>query len=178
MEVQLIKIALLILGVLLCPAYYLYITFFTGQVIHSIPLVQTQDGFQPASFSIEPKSDPIRIVLEVSTEHFPTVQTTPPKLRYLVRVAQQGGLSTSYPVAFNALSATEREIKDFNEAIVTLPISAATNVTVSVQQTEPSLMSATKATLIVRERVSSPNMSVVWVGAALLAAGILMLFIA
>lgn len=173
-----IKIVLLTLGVLLCPAYYLYITFFTGQVIHSLPLVQTQEGFQPISFSVEPKSDPIRIVLQVSTEHNPTVQTTPPKLRYLVTVAQQGGQPTSYNVELNALLATDREIKDFNEVIVTLPIAAANNVTVMVRQTEPSLMSATKATLIVKERVSSPNMSVVWAGAALLAAGVLMLFVA
>jgi hypothetical protein len=174
----LIKIALLTLGVLLCPAYYLYITFFTGQVIHSLPLVQTQDGFQPVSFSVESKSSPIRIVLYVATEHLPTVQTTPPKLRYLVTVTQQGGQATSYPVELTALSATNREIKDFNEAIVTLPISAASNITVAARQTEPSLMSATKATLTVKERVSSANMTVVWAGAALLAAGILMLFTA
>lgn len=170
-----IKIALLTLGVLLCPAYYIYITLFTGQVIHSLPLVQTQNGFQPASFSVEPKSDPIRIVLQVSTEHNPTVQTTPPKLRYLVTVAQQGGQPASYFVEFTALTATNREIKDFNEAIVTLPIAAANNITVSVLQTEPSLMSATKATLAVKERVSSPNMRIVWAGAAMLAAGVLLL---
>jgi hypothetical protein len=163
---------------MLCSAYYLYITFFTGQVIHSIPLVQTQDGFQPASFSVEPKSSPIRIMLYVATEHLPTVQTTPPKLRYLVTVTQQDAKAKSYPVEFTALTATNRDVKDFNEAIVTLPISSTNNITVAVRQTEPSIMSSTKAPLTVKERVSSPNMNVVWAGAALLVTGILMLFTA
>jgi hypothetical protein len=147
-------------------------------VIHSIPLVQTQDGFQPASFSVEPKSSPIRIMLYVATEHLPTVQTTPPKLRYLVTVTQQDAKAKSYPVEFTALTATNRDVKDFNEAIVTLPISSTNNITVAVRQTEPSIMSSTKAPLTVKERVSSPNMNVVWAGAALLVTGILMLFTA
>lgn len=170
-----IKITLLILGVLLGPGYYIYITFFTGQVLHSIPLAPAQDGFQPASFSVETKSDPIRIVLQVSTEHAPIVQTTPPKLSYRVTVTRQNHQPQSYPVQLNALLATDRELKDFNESITTLPVNEATHYTVSVQQTEPSQMHATKATLIVRERVSSPNMGAVWAGVALLAAGILLL---
>jgi hypothetical protein len=174
----LIKIALLTLGALLCPAYYIYITFFTGQVIHSLPLVPAQDGFQSVSFGVEPKSDPIRIVLQASTEHGPIVQTTPPTLRYLVTVTQAGSPSKSYNVQLNAVLATDRELKDFNEAIVTLPVTVAGNITVSVRQTELSQMSATKATLIVKERVSSANMSVVWLGTALLAAGVIMLFAA
>lgn len=173
-----IKITLLILGVLLCPVYYLYITYFTGQMIHSIPLVPAQDGFQPTSFSVEPKSDPIRMVLQVSTEHDPIMQTSPPKLRYQVTVTQAGGASQSYAVQLNALVATDRELKEFNEVIATLPVTAASNMTVAVRQTEPSQMYATKATLIVRERVSSANMSMVWLGAALLAAGVIMLFAA
>jgi hypothetical protein len=106
------------------------------------------------------------------------VQTTPPKLRYLVTVTQQDAKAKSYPVEFTALTATNRDVKDFNEAIVTLPISSTNNITVAVRQTEPSIMSSTKAPLTVKERVSSPNMNVVWAGAALLVTGILMLFTA
>lgn len=173
-----IKIALLTLGVLLCPAYYIYVTFFTGQIIHSIPLVPAQGGFQPTSFSVPPQSTPIRIVLQVSTEHGPIVQTTPPTLRYLVTVTEADSPSKSYQLQLNALLATDREIKDFNEAVITLPVVTVGKITVTVQQTEPSQMRATKATLIVRERVSSPNMRVIWSGAVLLAAGVLMLFVA
>ncbi|NOU01377.1 MAG: hypothetical protein HOO95_07380 [Gallionella sp.] len=173
-----LKIALLTLGVLLCPAYYIYFMFFTGQVIHAIPLVPAQQGFQPVTFSVEPKSNPIRFVLQVSTEHLPLVQTTPPTLRYLVTVKQADSTSMSYKVQLNALLATERELKDFNQTVVTLPVVAAGNITVSVQQTEPSQMSTTKGTLIVKERVLSANMSVVGLGAALLTAGVLMLFAA
>jgi hypothetical protein len=153
----LIKLALLALGVLLCPAYYIYITFFTGQIIHSIPLVPTQAGFQPASFSVESQSAPIRIVLQVSTEHGHTVQTAPPALRYLVTVTQADSASKSYQLQLNALMAKDREVKEFNEPVATLPLVTADKITVSVQQTEPSPMSATRATLIVRERVSSPK---------------------
>lgn len=169
---------MLALGALLGPGYFIYLTFFTGQVIHSIALAPALGGFQPVSFSVEPKSDPIRIVLQVTAEHGPTVQTTPPKLRYVATVAQQDSQPVSYPVEFNALLATESELREFSEAIATFPVPKAATYTVSIRETGLSQMGAIKAMLQVRERVSSPARGVVWVGVVLLAAGILLLLVA
>lgn len=167
-------LVLVVVGLLLGPGYYVYQKFYTGRILHSIPLAPASDGFQPASFVVGPEFGPIRIVLRASADHDPVIDNTPPRLRYTAEVRAEPGATASFPVEFVATS-IESEFREFTAEIATLPVAQATTYHVSLRQVEPSGMSVRSAVLEIRGDVSEPDMRLVWGGVLLLGTGALLL---
>lgn len=171
-----IAVVLVAVGLLLGPGYYFYHKFFTGRILHSIPLLPGADGFQPASFAVGPESSPIRIVLRASTDHDPVIGNTAPRLRYSAMVRSEPGTEASFPVEFISTS-FESEFQEFAAEVATLPVAQTMTYHVALRQTEPSEMRVRSSVLEIRGNATEPDMRLVWSGVFLLVTGALLLVV-
>jgi hypothetical protein len=176
-----LTLAVLVIGLLLGPGYFLYARHLTGAVVGTYPVATAAGGrLEPVLLSLSPDMSPVRLILRVSADHGPSYTGAPtaaPRNRYRAAVTREGQVvaESVFELVANTL---ESSFQEFAEVLATLRIDAPGAYGVQIEETGKPQMRVTAASLELRRNARDPNMRLVWAGAALLGAGLLALLFA
>lgn len=175
-------IILLILGLLLGPGYYVYTRFFSGDVVATQPLPLARDGagerFEPVLLSLAPEMQPIGLVLRFTVSHGPTIQPTyTPRSDYRARLLDGERVILDQRFSLQSPEVESTPSRVFQHALPVLAIEHAGSYRLTVDAEGEPQMTVHSADVQVRANVREPDLQLVAVGAALVAVGLLAIFL-
>ncbi len=173
-----VALALLVLGLLLGPGYFVYAKFFSGTAAASHPLVPRQGGFEPVTFTVAPEASPLRLVLRLSVQYGPSHDgASVPRNRYRA-VVSRGGVSVSEREVELVANSVESSFQEFAWDLATLEVAGPGEYRLSLEETSPPGMQVTGASVALRRNVMDPDLRVVWAGAGLIGLAVAVLILA
>lgn len=170
---------LLVLGLLLGPAYYAYCIYLSGETVQSVPMTERGDrwvlpdggilryhnslGYKPVTLELNPEMNLVSLRLLVE---FPEQATDKPKsIQYQATLQQPDHAALEHTLRVAGKSGTERA--DFGTVEI---LYAGQYVFLLEEIGSPG--NTPGLTLEVREKIDRPNRYVIWTGMALLLAAL------
>jgi hypothetical protein len=166
--VRTVALALLVVGLLLGPGYFVYAKFFSGAAAADYPLAPRQGGFEPVAFPVAPEASPLRLVLRLSVQYGPSHDgASVPRNRYRATVTH-GEVPVSERDVELVANRVESSFQEFAWDLATLQVAAPGEYRLGLEETSPPGMQVTGASVEVRRNVLDPDLRVVWAGAGLI----------
>lgn len=170
-----VALALLVVGLVLGPGYFVYAKFFSGGSAGSFPLTARQGGFEPVAFALAPEASPARLVLRLSVQYGPSHDgASVPRNRYRTTVTRGAAQVAGSPFELVANS-VESSFQEFVWDLATLEVAAPGEYRLTLEETSPPGMQVTGASVDLRRNVLDPDLRVVWAGAGLIGLAVAML---
>ncbi len=175
-------VALLVIGIILGPGYYVYGHFFSGKAGPIYPLTVKHgaegDRFDPLPIELGPDMGQIGLILRFRTEHGPvTTPTKMPRNQYRATLKADGRTILDKAFTLSSTSVESQALLNFSEALPVFQARTKGVYHLDIRQTGEAGMNLISADVQVRKDVVQPNPALVTVGVGLLVAGVvLMLF--
>ena len=169
--------ALLVIGLLLGPAYFVYAKFFSGVAVGSYALRAGPGGFDPVSVALAPEASPVRVVLRLSVQYGPSKDgPSVPRNRYQAVATRDGAPVAEHSFELVANS-VESSFQEFTWDFATLQVTKPGDYRLTLRETAPPEMQVISAYLNVRRTVLEPDLRGVWAGAGLIGLAALLVFL-
>ena len=170
-----VALALLVIGLVLGPGYFVYAKFFSGGSAGTYPLTPRSGGFEPVAFSLVPEASPARLVLRLSVQYGPSHDgASVPRNRYLTTVTRGGAQVAESPFELVANS-VESSFQELVWDLATLEVADPGEYRLTLEEISPPGMQVTGASVELRRNVLTADLRVVWAGAGLIALAVVML---
>ena len=173
--------ALLVIGLVLGPGYYVYSHFLSGKVASTHLLVKHQaadNHFDPVPIELSPSMGKIGLILRFQTDHGPVM--TPTQMpRNTYRAILKSGDRTVFdqPVELTSTSMEHVALLNFSEAMPVFRAATSGAYQLEISQTGEAGMNLISANVQVRTGVVEPDKTLMTAGFGLLAAGVAMLLL-
>ncbi len=171
-----ISLLLLVAGLILAPAYWIYAKFYTGKQTAMLTLAKAEgaaEKWRSPTFDLQPEMAPVGLVLHVDTSFSPNMADhQPPMDRYNVILSKQGESAKPLTITLKASnSANGNQL--FKEHLLFMQVVQAGNYQVDVAPASEPTMQVEKMRLEVRQNLQEPNANVVTGGVVMLVLGLL-----
>ncbi|WP_173060645.1 hypothetical protein [Sulfurimicrobium lacus] len=173
-------VALLVIGLVLGPGYYVYSHFLSGKAVSTYPLpVKHQaagNHFDPVRIELSPDMGKVGLILRFQAEHGPV--TTPTKMpRNSYRALLKSGNKTIFdqPFMLTSTSLESEVLLNFHEAMPLFQANTSDAYLLEISQTGEAGMNLISADVQVRQGVVEPNNTLLMTGFGLLVAGVAVL---
>jgi hypothetical protein len=174
-----IALLLLIIGLILAPAYWIYSKFYTGKQTAMLTLdkVAGVDAeatiWRSAPFQLQTEMAPVGLILHLDASFDPTVDDhKPPIDRYNVTFSKQGESSKPLLITLKASNSAEG-FQNFKEHLLLIEKVQAGSYQIEVSPASDSIMKVGQMRLEIRQNLQEPNSHVVTGGIVLLVLGLL-----
>ncbi len=173
-------VALLAIGLVLGPGYYVYSHFLGGKVASTHPLTVKPEAagnrFDPVQLELNPAMGKIGLILRFQTEHGPVMAPTQmPRNPY--RAILKSGSRTVFdqPFMLSSTSLEHESLLNFSEAMPVFQADSSGLYQLEISQTGEAGMNLIGADMQVRQGVVEPDNTLLTAGFGLLALGVAML---
>ncbi len=170
---------LLVIGLILAPAYWIYSKFYTGKQTTMMPLekVAGVDAaatiWRSAPFQLQAEMAPVGLILHLDASFDPTTDDhKPPIDRYNVTLSKQGESSKPLLITLKAGNSAQG-LQNFKEHLLFIEKVQAGSYQVEVSPASDSIMKVGQMRLEIRQNLQEPNNHIVTGGIVLLVLGLL-----
>jgi hypothetical protein len=174
-----ISLLLLIAGLILAPAYWIYAKFYTGKQTAMLTLNKvegsenTPPAWHSAAFELRPEMAPVGLILHVNASFAPNMdEGQPPQDRYYVTLSKQGEAAKPLAIVLKAANSANGN-PVFKEHLLFLQVVQGGSYQINVTPASESRMKVGQMRLEVRQNLHEPNSHVVTGGVLLLVLGLL-----
>jgi hypothetical protein len=173
-------VALLVIGLVLGPGYYVYSHFLSGKVASSHPLTVQHQGaenhFAPVQIELGPDMGKIGLILRFQTEHGPVMTPTQmPQNVYRATLKSGGRTVFEHPFMLTSTSMEHQALLNYSEAVPVFQADTSGLYQLEISQTGEAGMNLIGANVQVRQGVVEPNKTLLTAGFGLLVAGVVVL---
>ncbi|WP_165922921.1 hypothetical protein [Sulfurirhabdus autotrophica] len=173
-----IGVIFLIAGLIIGPAYYTYVRFFTGEIVATQTVsFQQKSGkllFDPIQLQLAPEMNDVGLIIRIDASHGPLIlSSNPPKNKYHAIVSD--GTNVLVDIHFSSISPAVDSTPSvsFQEALPLFKVNQTGTYQLKIAVEGETEMQILKADVQVRANTKQPNMTIIFTGIAFLAAGIL-----
>jgi hypothetical protein len=172
-----ISLLLLIIGLILAPAYWIYSKFYTGKQTAMLNLGKLEgpaEKWRSPTFELLPDMAPVGLILHVNASFKPTSldEGQPPQDRYLVTLIKEGQSAKPLPIVLKAGKNADAN-PVFKEHLLFLQVVQGGHYQIEVTPASEPRMKIGQMRLEVRQNLQEPNSRVVTGGILLLVLGLL-----
>ena len=174
-----ISLLLLIAGLILAPAYWIYAKFYTGKQTAMLTLEKTPGDaktppiWRSAPFELHADMAPVGLILHVDTSFDPTTDDhKPPVDQYHVTLSKQGEAAKPLLITLKAANSANGT-QMFKEHLLFMQAVQGGNYQIEVKPASDSIMKVGRMQLEIRQNLTEPNAHVVTGGILLLVFGLL-----
>ncbi|MGF1615031.1 MAG: hypothetical protein ACFCVA_14290 [Gammaproteobacteria bacterium] len=183
-----VAIVLIVCGLLLGPAYYVFYRYFSGDVVMVLP-VAVQDrptagvqshapaiaprAFEPVVLRLDPEMNPVRLTLKLRG-HWNTFLVEPGHNRHRATLTGEGGVIADSVFQISA-TGPEPGWQVYREVLATLEVPTSGDYTLVLKEVAQQNMVASDFVVEVRRNVHSPDTRIVVAGALMLCLGFIAL---
>ena len=176
---KIVATLLLLAGLILAPAYWIYSRFYTGSQAAMMTLDKSTGESKPgpvwrsAPFELKPGMAPVGLILHVDTHFDPTSDDAkPPVDRYLVTLSNQGVAAKPLGIMLKAESSAVGN-QQFKEHLLFMQAVNDGSYQIEVAPNEEASMQVERMQLEIRQNLQEPNPHIVTGGIILLVLGLL-----
>lgn len=170
---------LLVIGLILAPAYWIYTKFYTGRQAAMLTLDKIAGEtpsalrWRSAPFELKAEMAPVGLILHVDTHSDPTQDDfKPPIDRYLVTLSNQGEAAKPLGIMLKASSSSIAN-QQFKEHLVFMQAVKGGSYQIEIAPHGDTLMQVDRMQLEIRQNLQEPNPHVVTGGIVMLVLGLL-----
>lgn len=171
-----ISLLLLVAGLILAPAYWIYAKFYTGKQTAMLTLGKAEgpaEKWRSAQFELKSEMAPVGLILHVDASFAPTMDDhKPPQDRYNVTLSKEGIAAKPLLITLKAANAANGN-PIFKEHLLFLQVVQSGSYQLEVTPASEPGMKIEKMRLEVRQNLQEPNSHVVTGGIVLLVLGLL-----
>jgi hypothetical protein len=174
-----IALLLLIAGLILAPAYWIYTKFYTGKQTAMLTLEKiagdekTPASWRSAPFDLQADMAPVGLILHVETSVDPTAEDfRPPIDRYNVTLSQQGEAAKPLVIMLKSANSAVGN-QAFKEHLLFMQAVKAGAYQIEVSPASESIMKVENMRLEIRQNLQEPNPDIVTGGIILFVLGLL-----
>ncbi len=174
-----ISLLLLIIGLILAPAYWIYSKFYTGKQTAMLALdkVAGVDAATPlwrsAPFQLKDDMTPVGLILHLDASFDPASDDLKPPIdRYNVTLSKQGESAKPLLITLKAGNSAEG-IQNFKEHLLFMEKVQTGSYQIEVSPASNSIMKVGQMRLEIRQNLQEPNSNIVTGGILLLVLGLL-----
>lgn len=172
------SLLLILAGLVLGPAYWIYVVHFTGQVARTLELRPTEDGaWSSPPFRLDPAMAPVGLILRAEGSFFPNMpDDQPPRDRYRAVLHQDGTAGAPIRLELGVKAIADSNPR-FQERLLLLQRPQAGEYRLELIPEAAPLIRLGNVELDVRAQVQQTDNRVVAAGIAAIALGALLLLI-
>jgi len=170
---------LLVIGLILAPAYWIYSKFYTGKQTAMLTLDKISGAdksatiWRSAPFELKAEMAPVGLILHLDTSFDPTPDDhKPPVDRYNVTFTKQGEAAKPLLITLKAGNSANG-FQNFKEHLLFMQVVQAGSYQVEVKPASDSIMQVGQMRLEIRQNLQEPNPHIVTGGIVLLVLGLL-----
>lgn len=171
-----LSLLLLICGLILAPAYWIYAKFYTGKQTAMLTLDKAEgaaEKWRSGPFELKPEMAPVGLILHVDASFAPTMEEhKPPQDRYNVTLSKEGVAAKPLVITLKAANASNGN-PIFKEHLLFMQVVQGGGYQLEVTPASEPGMKIEKMRLEVRQNLHEPNSQVVTGGIVLLVLGLL-----
>ena len=171
-----ISLLLLIIGLILAPAYWVYAKFYTGKQTAMLTLGKAEgpaEKWRSAAFELKPEMAPAGLILHVDAHFAPNMdESKPPQDRYNVTLSREGVAAKPLMITLKAGNAANGN-PVFKEHLLFMQVVQGGSYQLEVTPASEPVMKIEKMRLELRQNLSEPNSHVVTGGIIALVLGLL-----
>jgi len=165
---------LVLAGTLSGPVYWIYANQFSTEVAATLPLQAQADGrYQSPEFRLSPDMNPIGLIFDSGARRTPEMAGIEPRNVYEAILTR--GSEAAQPVKFGLALKPGKEVHAFHERLVLLSVKEAESYRLTVQPLTQPAFAIDAPSLVVQQKIVTPNPSVVSGGIIAIGVGLLML---
>jgi len=167
------SIALLLIGFVLGPGYYVYVRHFSGQLMstQTLPLAGAQ--MEAVTLHLTPDMNPIGLVLRFSAAYGATAHPpNSPRNEYRAELLDGERVVLAHRFSLNATSVESTPAATFQQALPLFDADRAAEYRLSVQLQGEGAMQIHSADVQVRAKMRSPDWRLLALGGVLLVLGV------
>lgn len=173
-------IALLVIGLVLGPGYYVYSHFLSGKEASSHPLTVQKEAsgnrFEPVQIELSPSMGKIGLILRFQTEHGPVMTPTQmPQNAYRAILKSGSRTVLDHPFTLTSNSPEHQALLNYSEAMPVFQADSSGVYLLEISQTGEAGMNLISADVQVRQGVVEPSNTLMTAGLGMLAAGVVLL---
>lgn len=170
---------LLVIGLILAPAYWIYTKFYTGKQTAMLTLdkiageTPSATHWRSAPFELKAEMAPVGLILHVDTHSDPTTDDSKPPIdRYLVTLSKQGEASKPLGIMLKASNSADGNQR-FKEHLLYMQAAQGGSYQIEIAPHSETLMQVDRMQLEIRQNLQEPNPHVVTSGIVMLVLGLL-----
>jgi hypothetical protein len=170
---------LLVIGLILAPAYWIYTKFYTGKQTAMLVLEKhagnsiLETRWRSAPFELKADMAPVGLILNVNSHSDPTTDDAkPPVDRYLVTLSKQGEAAKPLGIMLKASNSADGN-QQFKEHLVFMQAVNDGSYQIEVAPHAEPAMQVDRMQLEIRQNLQEPNPHVVTGGIVMLVLGLL-----
>jgi hypothetical protein len=174
-----ISLLLLIAGLILAPAYWIYAKFYTGKQTAMLTLSKVEGAdkastiWRSAPFKLQDEMVPVGLILHVDASFSPNMdEFKPPLDRYNVMLSNQGDKAKPLLITLKA-SSTSDSNPIFKEHLLFMQAVQSGDYQIEVAPASDLTMKVDQMRLEIRQNLSEPDSNIVTGGIVLLVLGLL-----
>lgn len=171
-----ISLLLLVVGLILGPAYWVYAKFYTGKQTAMLTLGKAEgpaEKWRSAPFELKPEMAPAGLILHVDASFAPSMdESRPPLDRYNVTLSREGVMAKPLMITLKAGNAANGN-PVFKEHLLFMQAVQGGSYQLEVTPASEPVMKIEKMRLELRQNLSEPNSQVVTGGIIALVLGLL-----
>jgi len=176
---KLFSLLLLVIGLILAPAYWIHAKFYTGKQTAMLTLAsvagadKAAGSWRSAPFQLQAEMAPVGLILHVDASFSPNMdEHKPPMDRYNVTISRQGEVAKPLLITLKAANVANGNPM-FKEHLLFMQNVQPGSYQVEVAPASDLTMKVEKMRLEVRQNLSEPNSHIVTGGIVLLVLGLL-----
>jgi hypothetical protein len=174
-----LSLLLLVAGLILAPAYWIYAKFYTGTQTAMLTLSKVEGIDKSATlwrstpFQLQADMAPVGLILHVDTSFAPNMEEFKPPLdRYNVLLSKQGEAAKPLLITLKASSTSDTH-PTFKEHLLFMQVVQAGEYQLEVAPASDTNMKVEQMRLEIRQNLSEPDSNIVTGGIVLLVLGLL-----
>ncbi|MDO8891374.1 MAG: hypothetical protein Q8K43_01515 [Sulfurimicrobium sp.] len=173
-------VALLVIGMVLGPGYYVYSHFLSGKVASSHPLTVKQEAagnrFEPVQIELSPSMGKIGLILRFQTNHGPVMTPTQmPQNAYRATLKSGSRTVFDHPFMLTSTSLEHQALLNYSEAMPVFQADASGVYQLEIRPKGEAGMNLISAEVQVRQGLLEPSKTLMTAGFGMLVAGVAML---